>query len=66
MITRNNCHADIYPPGCVPSDVKPVVVGAAELIPSRQLPRHVTQYVHVPPASPDKSVALVDLVKTFE
>jgi hypothetical protein len=78
VIPRNNCHvrvisvadvqdyADIYHPGCVPNDVKPVVVGAIDLIPARPAPRHATQYVHIPAESPDKPVALVDLVKSFE
>ncbi|MNG16167.1 hypothetical protein D3C84_1000510 [compost metagenome] len=78
VIPRNNCHvrvisvsdlqdyADIYHPGCVPGDVKPVVVGAADLIPARPLPRHETQYVHIPPENPNKAMALVDVVKSFE
>lgn len=78
VIPRNNCHvrvisvsdvqdyADIYHPGCIPNDVKPAVVGAIDLIPARPAPRHVTQQVYIPAESPDKPVALVDLVKSFE
>lgn len=78
VMPRNNCHvrvlsvedvqdyADIYQPGCIPSDTKPVVVGAIDLIPAHPLPRHSTQHAYIPDAPLEKPVALVDLVKSFE